>query len=62
VSRFKSVVYNKLDTPEYVYFIIKGDVYFTNESGTYHYFKLSSGSYFGDVEAFLGHKSSYSVQ
>lgn len=56
------MVYNKLDSPEYVYFIIKGDVYFTNESGTYHYFKLSSGSYFGDVEAFLGHKSSYSVQ
>lgn len=47
--------------PDYIYFIIKGDVFFTNDSGTFHYFKLSTGSYFGDINALLGHKSSYSV-
>lgn len=62
VSRFKPVVYNKSDIPDSIYFIIKGDVYFTNESGTFHYFKLGAGSYFGDISALLGHKSSYSTQ
>lgn len=62
VSRFKPVVYCKDEMPENVYFIIKGEVFFTNESGTFHYFRLSTGSYFGDLSALLGHKSSYSVQ
>ncbi len=61
MSRFKSVVYNKDETPDNVYFIVKGDVFFTNESGTFHYFRLSTGSYFGDISALLGHKSSYST-
>lgn len=47
--------------PKHVYFIIKGEVFFTNESGTFHYFKLSSGSYFGEINILLNHKSSYSA-
>ncbi len=48
--------------PANVYFIIKGQVFFTNESGTFHYFKLGAGSYFGDINILLDHPSSYSVQ
>lgn len=60
-DRYKSIIYEKGEMPKYVYFLLKGEVFFTNESGTFHYFKLSNGSYFGDVNILLNYKSSYSA-
>jgi len=34
-SRQKPVIFEKGKTPEAVYFILKGEVYFTNESGIF---------------------------
>ena len=47
--------------PFYVYFILKGDVFLTNSTGTFHYIKLTSGSYFGDINVILKYPSSYST-
>jgi CRP-like cAMP-binding protein len=47
--------------PKYVYFILKGEVFVSNESGTFHYLKLGAGSYIGDINITLDYPSSYSV-
>jgi hypothetical protein len=38
--RVNPIIYEKGDMVKHLYFILKGEVYFTNESGAFHYFKL----------------------
>ena len=37
---YKPIIFEKGQIPTHVYFILKGEVFFTNESGAFHYFKL----------------------
>ena len=54
-------IFEKGEDVHYIYFILKGEVYFTNESGAFKYYKLQTGSYFGDTSVLFDIPSSYSA-
>eukprot|EP00347_Sterkiella_histriomuscorum_P010585 403375714 len=57
----RPIIFEKGEMPQHVYFILKGTVYFTNESGIFQYFQFGKGSYFGDSNILNDYFSSYSA-
>lgn len=47
--------------PDGLYFIAKGEAYASNSKGTFVYFRLPAGSYFGDTHLLFGIPLSYSL-